>query len=175
VGIVERKYAQALYEAALEKRRLDEVRSGVADFIGAQNDVPELRTVLLNPELDSTSKAELLDSLLAGAEPLVRNFLRLLAEKERLDSLEEIARELEDLVAAGEKRLQVTLTTAREISDEEARSLVARIEAEAGRPVEALRRVDPELIGGLVVEAGSRRFDGSVRGRIERLRSQLVR
>ena len=104
----------------------------------------------------------------------MRNFLRLLAEKERITALEEIVRELEALVAAGEKRLRVVVTTAQELSDEEAGALVAKIEAATGRQVEARRRVDPSLIGGLVVQAGSLRIDASIRGRIENLRKELV-
>lgn len=174
MGIVERKYAQALYEAALDRERLSEVRSGLADFLQAEREVPELATVLANPELDSVSKAALLDDLLAGDEPLVRNFLRLLAEKTRIAALEEIVREFEALVAAGEKRLRVVVTTAQELSEEEARSLVSKIEASTGNRVEARRCVDPSLLGGLIVQAGSLRIDASVRGRIEKLRTELV-
>jgi len=174
VGLVERKYAQALYEAALDKGRMAEVRSGLADFVEAEHAVPELAALLANPMLDSVSKGALLSDLLAGSEPLVRNFLRLLAEKERVSVLEEIAHEFEALVAAGEKRLRVVVTTAQELSGEEASSLVAKIEAATGRPVEARHRVDPSLIGGLVVQAGSLRLDTSIRGRIENLRKELV-
>jgi F-type H+-transporting ATPase subunit delta len=174
MGLVEQKYARALYEAALDRERLSEVRKGLADFLEAERKVPELKSVLDNPELDSASKVALLDDLLAGAEPLVSNFLRLLAEKERIGALEEVAREFEAIVAAGEKRLRVVVTTARELSKVEAAALVERIEAQIGRPVEASRRVDPSLIGGLVVQAGSLRLDASVRGRLERLRTELV-
>jgi len=174
VGLVERKYAQALYEAALDKGRMAEVQSSLADFLEAERAVPELGAVLASPMLDSVTKGALLGDLLAGSEPMVSNFLRLLAEKERISLLEEIAREFEALVAAGEKRLRVTVTTAQELSDEEASSLVAKIEAVTGRPVEARRRVDPSLIGGLVVQAGSLRMDTSIRGRIENLRKELV-
>jgi F-type H+-transporting ATPase subunit delta len=174
VGIVERKYAQALYEAALDRERLSEVRSGLADFLEAEREVPELATVLANPALDSASKAALLDDLSTGDEPLVRNFLRLLAEKTRIAALEEIVSEFEALVATGEKRLRVVVTTAHELSEEEARSLVSRIEAATGSRVEARRHVDPSLLGGVIVQAGSLRFDASVRGRIEKLRTELV-
>lgn len=174
MGLVERKYAQALYEAALDKGRMAEVQSSLADFLEAERAVPELGAVLASPMLDSVTKGALLGDLLAGSEPMVSNFLRLLAEKERISLLEEIAREFEALVAAGEKRLRVTVTTAQELSDEEASSLVAKIEAVTGRPVEARRRVDPSLIGGLVVQAGSLRMDTSIRGRIENLRKELV-
>jgi len=174
VGIVEHKYALALYEAASEKGRMAEVQSDLADFLRAEREVPELGTVLANPTLDSATKEALLGDLLVGSEPLVSNFLRLLAEKDRISQLEEIAREFETLVAAGERRLRVIVTTAQALTDEEAGALVAKIEAATGRPVDAERRVDPSLIGGLVVQAGSLRMDTSIRGRIENLRKELV-
>ena len=115
-----------------------------------------------------------MDELLGGADVLVRNFFRLTADKGRIGDIEEIAREFERLVAAEERRLNVELTTAYALSDDEAREIVAQIERASGRTVEATRHVDPNLIGGLVLQAGSLRVDASVRGRLERLRQELV-
>jgi F-type H+-transporting ATPase subunit delta len=136
--------------------------------------VPELRSVLRNPELDPGTKADLLEALIGGADQLVRNFLRLTAEKGRIADIEDIGRELDRLMAAEEGRLNVELTTALELSDAEARGLVEQIESASGRKVEASRKIDPDLIGGLILQVGSMRLDASVRGRIERLRQELV-
>ena len=119
-------------------------------------------------------KAELLHDLLGGADELLRNFLRLLAEKGRIGEIEEIAREFDRLIAAQERRVKVELTTAYELSDEDAAEIVRQIEQSTGRTVEATRRVDPSLIGGIVLQADTLRVDASVRGRIERLRQDLV-
>jgi F-type H+-transporting ATPase subunit delta len=105
---------------------------------------------------------------------LVRNFLRLVAEKGRIADVEEIGREFERLVAKEERRLNVELTTAYELSDEEAKAILGQIEAASGRKVDATRKVDPHLIGGFVLQAGSMRVDASVRGRLNRLRQELV-
>ena len=78
-------------------------------------------------------------------------------------------------MAKAERRLTVELTTALELSDEEAASIVEQIEQASGRKVEATRSVDPDLIGGIVLQAGSLRVDASVRGRLQRLRHELVR
>jgi F-type H+-transporting ATPase subunit delta len=174
VAAPERKYAAALYEAALEHDRLAEVGSELNDFLAAVHELPKLRAVLGDPAIDLQKKTELLGDLLAGSEPLLRNFLRLLAEKNRLGGLEEIGREFGLLVDAGEQRLRVVLTTARKLDDGEVDRLVARIEKTAGREVEARLEIDPALIGGLIVQAGSLRLDASVRGRLEKLRQELV-
>jgi F-type H+-transporting ATPase subunit delta len=97
------------------------------------------------------------------------------AEKGRAGEIEEMAAEFERLIAREERRLTVELTTARELTDEEAKAIVAQIEKAAGRKVEATRTVDPDIVGGIVLQAGSHRADASVRGRLERLRQELVR
>jgi F-type H+-transporting ATPase subunit delta len=150
------------------------VHGDLADFAAAVAEVPELRAVLRNPQVDPRTKSRLLDDLLGDADELLRNFLRLTAEKGRIAGLEEIVREFERLVAAEERRLNVELTTAYELSDDEAAEIVKQIEDASGRKVEATRTVDPDLIGGIVLEAGSLRADASVRGRLERLRRELV-
>jgi len=151
------------------------VHEELADFAGAVADVPELRSILRNPQLEPSAKAAVLEDLLGGAEELLRNFLRLAAEKGRIGEIEDIAREFERLMAKAERRLTVELTTALELSDEEAASIVEQIEQASGRKVEATRSVDPDLIGGIVLQAGSLRVDASVRGRLQRLRHELVR
>ena len=174
MAVVARTYAKALFEAAKEQGRLDEARDELASFVSALHDVPELGALLRNPQLDPPAKAEALAALLKDADELVRNFLKLVAEKGRAPLIEEIAREYEVLVAAEEKILNVELTTAYELSDAEASSIVKQIEKASGRRVEAERSVDPDLVGGLVLKAGTLEADSSVRGRLNRLRQELA-
>jgi len=100
--------------------------------------------------------------------------VRLVAEKGRAAELGEIVVELDALVAAEEQILDVELTTAHELSDDEFSRILGRIEQQSGRKVQASRQVDPDLIGGIVLQAGSMRLDASVRGRLERLRHELA-
>jgi F-type H+-transporting ATPase subunit delta len=174
VALAARMYARALFEAAQEVGRLAEVHQELADFVHTMVEVPELGALVRDPQLDSRAKSEALEQVLAGAEDTVRNFVRLVVEKGRAAQLEEIEREFERLVARAEGRLDVELTTAFELSDAEATEIVHQIERASGRSVEATRTVDPELIGGLVLQAGSLRVDASVRGRLQRLRHELV-
>jgi F-type H+-transporting ATPase subunit delta len=151
------------------------VHEALTDFAHAVAETPELRMVLRNPQLESSAKANILADLAGGDDPLFKNFLMLVAEKGRAGEIEEIAAEFERLMAREERRLTVELTTARELTDKEAETIVAQIEKAAGRTVEATRKVDPDLVGGIVLQAGSYRVDASVRGRLERLRHELVR
>jgi F-type H+-transporting ATPase subunit delta len=167
-------YARSLFQAARDAGRLDVVHEQLGDFAAAIGDVPELRRVLENPELDPQQKAGVLGEILGDADELVRNFVLLTAEKGRAGEIEEIYAELETLVAAEQQRLSVALTTAYELSDDEADAIVKKIEASSGRTVEATRSVDPALIGGIVLQVGSHRLDASVRGRLDRLRTELT-
>jgi F-type H+-transporting ATPase subunit delta len=174
VTVVDRVYARALFDAALEEGRLEPVRDEVAQLAQAVAEVPELRELLRNPQLDPRAKAAALKEVLSGGEDLVRNFVLLLADKGRAGIFEEIAREFEQLIAEHEGVVHAELTTAVELSDKDAQDLLEQIEEAAGRKVEATRTVDPGLIGGIVLQVGSHRLDASVRGRLERLRRELA-
>jgi F-type H+-transporting ATPase subunit delta len=174
VSVVHRTYARALYEAAAEKGRLESVREELSDFAAAIHDVPDLRALLRNPQLDPRLKAAALQELLGSSDEMLRNFLLLIAEKGRGAEIEPIAVEFERLAAAAEGQLEVELTTAYELSDAEARAILGQIEEASGRRIEARRKVDQGLIGGFVLQAGSMRIDASVRGRLVRLRQELA-
>lgn len=147
----------------------------LGDFVEAARSVPELRALLEDPEIDHRAKQAALGELLGDTDELVRNFLLVVVEKGRAVELASIYEEFAALVAADEGRLEVELTTAYELSDDEAREILAQIEKASGRQVDATRRVDPDLIGGFVLQAGSMRVDASVRGRLERLRQELTK
>jgi F-type H+-transporting ATPase subunit delta len=174
MAVAQRMYARALFEAAQEKKRVAAVRDEVRQLAAALEDSPQLDGFLRNPQVDPSAKAGVLAELSEGADDLVRNFLQLVAEKGRSGELGEIADELDALVDRAEGRVHVELTTAHQLSDEEAAAIVGRIEKASGRKVEATRAVDPGLIGGLILQAGSLRVDASVRGRLERLRRELA-
>jgi len=169
-----RMYARALYEAAHAEDRVDTVRADLAELAAAMEATPELEAFLANPQLDPAAKASVLEEVTTGADPIVRNFVRLVASKGRAGQLRAIAEEFEAIVDEEQGRLTVELTTAYELDDDEAKSIVATIEQASGRTVEATRAVDPDLIGGMILQAGSFRVDASVRGRLDRLRRELV-
>lgn len=174
MAVAQRMYAGALFEAARDEDRIDAVAADLAALAGALEEVPALESFLGNPQVDPAGKAEVLDEICAGADELVRNFVRLAAEKGRAGELRVMNEEFAALVARSQNRLAVELTTAHELSDAEAKSIVETIERASGRTVEATRSVDESLVGGIVVQVGSFRADGSIRGRLERLRRELA-
>jgi F-type H+-transporting ATPase subunit delta len=174
MAVAYRMYARALYEAARDQGRVDVVRAELTELAGAMETTPELEAFLSNPQLDPGAKAGVLDEVTREADPIVRNFVRVVASKGRAGQLRPIAEEFEAIVDREQGRLSVDLTTAYELDDDETAAIVRQIEQASGRTVEATRSVDPALIGGIVLQAGSLRVDASVRGRLNRLRRELV-
>ncbi len=174
MAVAHRIYAEALLEAAKEKKVLPRVRDEFEVLAAALEESPELGELLRNPQIEPGTKRDALDAALGEADESFRNFIRLVAEKGRIDELEQIYEEWLRLLAAEERILTLELTTAVELTDDEADRIVGKIEKAAGRKVEATRLVDPDLIGGLVLQAGSLRVDGSIRGRLNGLRDELL-
>ena len=173
MSVADRVYARALYDAALERGNVEDVREQLGAVAEAMAELPQLRSLIGNPQVDASSKAAVLEAAAGEPDEVVANFLKLVAQKGRAGSIEGIHAELERIVALAEGHLTVTLTTAYELSDAEARDIVARIERASGRKVDAERKVDPNLIGGIVLQAGSLRADASVRGRLNRLALEM--
>ena len=174
MAAAQRIYARALFEAAQDEKRVDEVDRDLGAFVEALDASPELRGFLANPQLDPGAKAEVLGQLTQEADELVANALRLLADKGRASEITQVYEEFRAFVDRARGRIAVELTTAHELSDAEASAIVDKIETASGRTVEATRIVDPDLIGGMILQAGSLRVDASVRGRLERLRRELA-
>ena len=174
MAVAHRIYARALFDAARGQDRVDVARDQLAELADALEASPELEAFLANPQLDPAAKASVLEEVTEGGDPIVRNFDRLVAPTGRAGPLGPIAEEFEAIVDREQGRLKVELTTAYALADDEARAIVAKIEQSSGRTVEASRSVDPDLIGGMILQAGSLRVDASVRGRLDRLRRELV-
>ncbi len=124
MAVAERLYARALFEAAEEQGRVDAVHRDLGEFADAVAGSPELASFLANPQVESAAKVGVLGELSDGADELVHNFLRLLAGKGRAGQIPGIRDEFQALVDRAQGRVAVELTTAFELSDDEAASIV---------------------------------------------------
>ena len=174
MAVVQRVYAEALPEASRDKDSIARVREEFDAFAAALAESEELRGFLRNPQVETETKLSALDDLLTGTDKTFLNFVHLLAEKGRIAEAEGVHVEFGRLLAREERVLELELTTAVELSDKEADKVVKQIEEASGRSVVATRTVDPDIIGGIVVQAGSVRADASVRGRLDQLREELI-
>lgn len=167
-------YAEALYEAALEADAVTQVAADVEAFAEAVQGSPELRMVLANPEIDSGAKKAAVAAIAADAQPLLGNFLQVLVERGRIAELLEIAEAFRERVARAQARLEVEAVTAIPLPDDLRARIVESLQAKTNATVELTESVDPDVVGGLVLNVGEVVVDGSVRHRIEGLRRELA-
>lgn len=167
-------YAEALYEAAADRGQVREVSADLAELRRAVRENRELAGLLENPEIETRVKKDVMATLLAGATPLVANFVQVLLDRGRAEELEAIGEAFDERVAEAEGRLQVVVRTAVPLPDDLREVVVTRLEGQAGRPVDVETVVDPDIIGGIVIETGGSVIDASVRQRLDDLRRSMT-
>ena len=171
---IARVYAEALFGAAKAKGKLDTIHEQLGQFADALADNRELQLFFFSPYFSSTEKSDGLAKALSGAEPELLNFLGLLTEKHRMPVLFRIRRQFDSLWAKENKRLGVTVTSAVELDPEVTQQIGSAIEKQTGNTVELQSRVDPDILGGLVLQVGNMVWDTSIRGRLEKLRKSVA-
>jgi len=167
-------YAEALFEAARERDELEEVLDDLKEFVNALEESEELRLFFYGGQIPEREKRRAIDALTEGMALSTRNFLKVLSDNGREEILEEVLLRYEELVKEHLGKVEVEVTTAVELSEEE----VGRINERLGRLLEGREvildtSVDPDILGGAVFRFGGRRVDSSVRGQRLSLREQM--
>ena len=168
-------YSRALFESAVESGALDEIQEQLGIWADALGENKDLQTFFFSPRFSSKEKKDAIRQIIDGGNERFLNFLELLAERHRLPATFRIRRAFDELWREEHKMLPVEVTSAIELDDALVRSIGDRIEERTGRKVELTSRVDPDIIGGLVLRVGNKVLDASVHGRLERLRKQITR
>lgn len=168
-------YAEALFGAARERDELEAVLEELEDFNDALHESEQLRTFFYSPQVTEREKRRAIDALTEGMTSSTTNFLKVLSDNVRTDILEDVLRRYRDLVEEHLGRVEVEVVTAVELSE----ALRVRIEERLarvldGREVVLETSVDPDLLGGVVFRFGGRMVDGSLRGRLESLREEML-
>ncbi len=169
-----RVYARALFEVALEQGKLDELHEQLAQLADALEADRQLAIFFFSPYFSTAEKEQGLDRMLDGADESFLNFLRLLIEKHRMPVLFRIRAEYERLWDEENKVLPVEITSAVELDPSTTQNLGSTIGERTGRKVTLAARVDPEIIGGIVVRVGNSILDASIRNRLEQLRRHVA-
>jgi F-type H+-transporting ATPase subunit delta len=168
-------YARALFESAVEHGELDEVQEQLGIWADALGETKNLQTFFFSPRFSSAEKKDAIRKIIDGGNERFLNFLELLAERHRLPATFRIRRSFDELWREEHKMLPVEVTSAIELDEGLVRSIGERIQERTGRRIELTSRVDPNIIGGLVLRVGNKVLDASVQGRLQRLRKQIVR
>ena len=169
-----RVYGRSLFEVAREHAKLDELREQLGQFADALAGNRELAVFFFSPYFSTTEKEQSLGGLLQGADPLLINFLQLLIEKHRMPVIFRIRAEYERLWEEEHRTLPVEITSAIALDEQTTESLGKTIGERAGRKVTLATRVDPEIIGGIIVRIGNSILDASIRNRLEQLRRHVA-
>jgi F-type H+-transporting ATPase subunit delta len=167
-------YARSLFEVGREQGKLDELREQVGQFADALDANRELAVFFFSPYFSTKEKQEGLDSLLEDADQSFLNFLSLLIENHRMPVIFRIRHEYERLWDEENRMLPVEITSAIELDQATTDSLLQTIGERAGRKVTLAARVDPDILGGIVVRVGNSILDASIRNRLEQLRRHVA-
>jgi len=171
---IARVYATALFGAAKDRGKLDAIRDQLGQFADTLAENREMQIFLFSPYFSSTEKTEGLKRAISDPEPELWNFLELLLEKGRMPVIYRIRRQFDELWNKENKRLGVTVTSAVELDPEITERIGREIEEQTGNTVELESRVDPDILGGLVVQVGNMILDTSIRNRLEKLRKSVA-
>ncbi len=167
-----RRYAEAAFQLATRDDSIETWRSEL-EQAAAMTD-GQLMDVLANPALPLDQRLKAANGVYAKLSQPVRNLLFLLVRRRRIEQLPRVVDEFVRLDDRRQGITQATATSAAPLTDLETKALTARLEQMTGGSVALTTDVDASLLGGLVVRVGDRLIDGSVRGRLERLRNQLA-
>ena len=165
---IARPYASALFDLAESENQMASVETGLSDITRLIGESADFSRFLKSPVITGDTKAQALDALLAKAEtnPLVANFLRLVARNGRLFALDQIITQFRQLAAEARGEVSADVTSAAPLTSEQAAALSETLKARIGKTVTLNQFVDPSLIGGLQVKVGSQMIDSSLKTKL---------
>jgi F-type H+-transporting ATPase subunit delta len=167
-------YARALFEVAQEQDRVDVLREQLGQFAEALEGNRELKLFFFSPYFSTAEKQQALAGLLEGADEAFVEFLKLLIENHRMPVIFRLRRAYERLWDEANRVLGVQVTSAIELDEATTQSIGASIGQSTSRKVALSTRVDPDILGGIVVRVGNSILDASIRSRLEQLRKQVA-
>jgi ATP synthase F1 delta subunit len=168
-------YSRALFEVAQDRDALDRVHDELGQFADALDESRDLQVFFFSPYFSSQEKKDGIAKLIEDGDENFVRFLELLAERHRMPAIFRIRSEFDRLWRRERKLLPVSVTSAVELDSQLVEGIGERIEQQTGQKVDLSSRVDPDVLGGLVLQVGNMVLDASVRNRLERLRKQVAK
>lgn len=173
-GIAER-YASALYDLADEQKALDQVAADLRGFANALDESDDLQRLVRSPAMSRDDQVRALQAVAdkGGMSKLTSNFLGLIARNRRLFAVEQMIGAFLDILAERRGEVTASVTTATELTDAQRGRIVDAVKAAVGANAQIETRVDPSILGGLVVRVGSRMYDSSLSSKLQRLENAM--
>lgn len=174
--LIQKVYAQALFDAAVEENLLEETKNELDTLSSVFSEQPLFLTLLSSPAVTREEKAQMLKETISGkVEPILYNFLRILADEQRAGFFPQIQQAFTALYRDYHNILPVTAVTAVPMTGQQIEKLSARLSALSGKNVLLQNKVDASLIGGVLLQYDGHELDGSVREQLDSLRRNLTR
>ncbi len=169
------RYAAALFELAKETSKVSEVEADLGKFQTMLDASDDLRSLVRSPVIPGDEQAKAIGALLdkAGIGGLASNFFKLIAGNRRLFAAPEMIKAFHSLAAKERGEVTAEVTSATALNDAQVAALKETLKASVGKDVTLRTKVDPALLGGLVVKVGSRMVDSSLRTKLQNLKVSL--
>jgi len=173
---VAKRYSKALFELATEQEKVEAVYADLLQLRHIFNDVPGLENILSDSRLNLAEKRAIMDNLLEGFDGIVANALEIIFQYGRMYDIYLIIDEFEKRYDVARGILEVEVTTAVNLPEEQKERLTNAVAQKFGYQTATLsEHVDPAIIGGVIVESNYQIIDGSIKKRLENLRKNLSR
>jgi F-type H+-transporting ATPase subunit delta len=169
------RYAAALFDLAVEQNNVSEVEQDLVKFQQLYDMSADLQRLVRSPVISSEDQVRALTSVLdkAGVGGLAKNFFNLVARNRRLFSAPQMVRAYQALAAKSRGEVTAQVSSAHPLTDDQAQALKAALKETVGKDVTLAAKVDPSLIGGLIVKLGSRMVDSSLKTKLSNLSLSL--
>ncbi len=169
------RYATALFDLARDKKSIDAVADSLASLKKALADSADLRALTTNPLVTRTAAAEAIAGLAKAMklDALSTNFLGVLAQNRRLGELGNVIRAYEGLTAAHRGETTAEVTSAHKLEAAQVTALKKQLKAKVGSDVAVAQKVDPSILGGLIIKIGSQMIDSSIKTRLNALATAM--
>jgi F-type H+-transporting ATPase subunit delta len=173
--LVARKYSQALFEVGKEKNLLDTFSIYLEQVEAMLGKHPELKKILLHPDIPRREKKEFLLEITQGFPIELQGFLLLLIDKKREMAIESIVVSFKEMVKKYKNIVETKVVTAVPLSDKENEALKVKLSKLLKKEIQMETKVDPQVLGGVYIQAGDRIIDGTLRGKLNSLKNELLR
>lgn len=170
------QYANALADIVLEQGASEPAKNQLADFGAAYAESAELRNFLATPAVTREAKHGVIEKLVArlGASKIIRNFLFVIVDNQRIQLLPEIVNSFEQVLRQRQGVAEAAVTSAVELNDGQKTTLVRTLERVTGKKIQAKYSLEPGLLGGAVVRIGDTIYNGSLSNQLDQLRTRLT-
>ncbi|GJM02448.1 MAG: ATP synthase subunit delta [Rhodomicrobium sp.] len=169
------RYANALFELAREQNLLDEVANDLNGFQALLNESDDLKNLVISPVYSAAAQERAIAALLSKAEfnATTQNFFHVVAKNRRLAAIEGVIKGYKMLLSEHRGEVTAEATSAAPLSNEQQETLKSTLKDIAGRDIELITKVDPSILGGLIVKIGSRQIDDSLRTKLNSMKTRM--